>query len=123
MVINRAELYRADLGSPVGSRLAKRRPVLVIQSGPYNASRLATVIAAVITSNTALASMPGNVFLPAAATGLPRDSVVNVTALVTLNKTDLTDRIGEVSPQSMREVDRGLRRVLDLQHVRGGLAT
>lgn len=114
MVINRAELYWADLGSPVGSRPAKRRPVLVIQSGPYNASRLATVIAAVITSNTALASMPGNVFLPAAATGLPRDSVVNVTALVTLNKTDLTDRIGEVSPQSMREVDRGLRRVLDL---------
>jgi mRNA interferase MazF len=87
--------------------------VLVIQSDPYNASRLATVIAAVITSNTALAAMPGNVFLPAVATGLPRDSVVNVTALVTLNKTDLSDRIGDVPSNIMSEVDRGLRRVLD----------
>ena len=114
MVISRTELYWADLGAPSGSRPAKRRPVLVIQSDPYNASRLATVLTAVITSNTALAAMPGNVFLPAAATGLPRDSVVNVTALVTLNKTDLTDRIGEVPPSLMHEVDRGLRRILDL---------
>lgn len=114
MVISRTELYWADLGAPSGSRPAKRRPVLVIQSDPYNASRLATVLTAVITSNTALAAMPGNVFLPAAATGMPRDSVVNVTALVTLNKTDLTDRIGEVPPSLMHEVDRGLRRILDL---------
>jgi mRNA interferase MazF len=113
VVIGRAEIYLADLGPPSGSRPAKRRPVLVIQSDPYNASRLATVLAAVITSNTALATMPGNVFLPA-TTGLPRDSVANITALVTLNKTDLTDRIGEVPPSLMHEVDRGLRRVLDL---------
>lgn len=88
--------------------------MLVIQSDPYNASRLATVLTAVITPNTALAAMPGNVFLPAVATGLPRDSVVNITALVTLNKTDLSDRIGNVPPNIMDEVDRGLRRLLDL---------
>jgi mRNA interferase MazF len=114
LVISRAEIYWADLGAPTGSRPAKRRPVLVVQSDPYNASRLATVLATVITSNTALASMPGNVFLPATATGLPRDSVVNVTAIVTLNKTDLTDRVGNLSPSLMHEVDRGLRRELDL---------
>lgn len=113
-MISRAEVYWADLGSPSGSRPGKRRPVVVIQSDLYNASRLATVLAAVITSNTGLAAMPGNVFLPAAATRLPRDSVVNITALVTLNKTDLTDRLGEVPPSLMHEVDRGLRRVLDL---------
>lgn len=113
-MISRAGIYWADLGTPTGSRPAKRRPVLVVQSDPYNASRLATVLAAVITSNTALATMPGNVFLPAVATGLPRESVVNVTALVTLNKADLTDRVGDVPPSLMREVDRGLRRVLDL---------
>ena len=113
-MISRAELYWADLGAPSGSRPAKRRPVLIIQSDPYNASRLATVLSAVITSNTALAAMPGNVFLPAVATGLPRDSVVNVTALVTLNKADLSDRIGDVPPTLMHEVDRGLRRVLGL---------
>ena len=58
MVISRSELYWADLGAPSGSRPAKSRPVLVIQSDPYNASRLATVLTAVITSNTALAAMP-----------------------------------------------------------------
>lgn len=114
MVIGRAEIYWADLGAPSGSRPGKRRPVVVIQSNPYNASRLATVLAAVITSNTGLAAMPGNVFLPASTTGLSRDSVVNVTALVTLNKTELSDRIGEIPPSLMHEVDRGLRRVLDL---------
>ena len=114
MVIERGGLYWADLGPVAGSRPAKRRPVLVIQADSYNASRLATVLAAVITSNTVLATMPGNTFLPASATGLPRDSVVNVTALVTLNKTDLSERIG-MTPQSlMQEVDRGLRRVLAL---------
>lgn len=70
MVISRAEIYWADLGQPTGSRPDKRRPVLVIQSEPYNASRLTTVLVAAITSNTALATMPGNVFRPAAATGL-----------------------------------------------------
>ncbi len=112
--MRRADIYWADLGPASGSRPAKRRPVLVIQSDPYNGSRLATVLAAVITSNTALATMPGNVFLPAVVTGLPRDSALNVTALVTLNKTDLTERVGEVPPSLMHDVDRGLRRVLAL---------
>lgn len=113
-MINRGEIHWADLGTPAGSRPAKRRPILVVQSDPYNDSRLATVVAVVITSNTALAAMPGNVFLPATATGLPRDSVVNVTALVTLNKADLTDRVSGLSLDLMNEVDRGLRRVLAL---------
>ena len=113
-MIERGEIHWADLGAASVSRPAKRRPILVVQSDPYNASRLATVVAAVITSNTALAAMPGNAFLPATATGLPRDSVVNVTALVTLNKTDLADRVGRLSLALMNEVDRGLRRVLEL---------
>jgi len=103
-----------DLGPPAGSRPAKRRPVLVISADTYNASRLATALAVVITSHTDVASMPGNVFLPAQATGLPRDSVVNVTAVVTVNKTELSGRAGVVPLALLREVDRGLRRVLDL---------
>lgn len=113
-MITRGEIHWADLGAASGSRPAKRRPVLVVQSDPYNASRLATVVAVVIASNTSLAAMPGNVFLPATATGLPRDSVVNVTAVVTLNKTDLAERAGGLSPSLMHEVDRGLRRALEL---------
>jgi len=113
-VIERGEIHWADLGTPSGSRPAKRRPVLVVQSDPYNGSRLATVVAVVITSNTGLAAMPGIVFLPATATGLPRDSVVNITAVVTLNKTELTDRVGRISLALMNQVDRGLRRALGL---------
>jgi mRNA interferase MazF len=114
MVIERGDIYWADLGAPLGSRPAKLRPVLVVSADTYNASLLATVLAVVVTSNTDLASMPGNVFLPAKATGLPRDSVVSVTAVVTLDKTDLIEHAGAVPLTLLREVDRGLRRVLDL---------
>ena len=113
-MIHRGSICWADLGEPRGSRPAKRRPVLVIQADPYNASRLSTTLAAVITANTSLAAMPGNVFLPAAASGLPRDSVVNVTALVTLDKTDLEEPVGYAPASLMDDVDRGLRRALGL---------
>lgn len=113
-MIKRGGIHWADLGEPDGSRPAKRRPVLVVQADPYNASRLATVLVAVLTSNTRLAGAPGNVFLPASVTGLRRDSVVNVTALLTLNKDDLVGRVGETPAALMRDVDSGLRRVLAL---------
>jgi mRNA interferase MazF len=113
-VTERGTICWADLGEPRGIKPAKRRPVLVIQSGPFNASRLNTTIAAVITSHTALAAMPGNVFLPAAVSGLPKDSVINVTALVTLDKTDLEEPAGHAPASVMDDVDRGLRRVLGL---------
>ncbi len=113
-MIRRGDICWVDLGEVVGSRPAKRRPVLVVQSAPYNDSTLATVLVAAISSNTALAAMPGNVFLPKVATGLQRDSVVNVTALVTLNKRDLDPAVGHAPAGLMLEADRGLRRVLGL---------
>lgn len=111
---SRGGICWADLGEARGSRPAKRRPVLIIQSDPFNTSRLNTTIAAVITSSTALAAMPGNVFLPAVVSGLPKDSVINVTALVTLDKTDLDEPVGHLPASLMGDVDRGLRRVLGL---------
>jgi mRNA interferase MazF len=114
-VIERGQIYWVDLGDAIGSRPAKkRRPVLVIQGQAYNQSRLATVIVAAITSNTALAAMPGNVFLPALSSGLKRDSVVNVTALITLNKVNLDGPVGTVSADLLDAIDSGLRRVLSL---------
>lgn len=110
----RGDVCWADLGEPQGSKPAKRRPVLIVQADPYNDSRLNTTLAAVITSNTGLAAMPGNVFVPAIASGLPRDSVVNVTALITLDKTGLEPAVGQLPASLMHEVDRGLRRVLGL---------
>jgi mRNA interferase MazF len=113
-VIGRGDVCWADLGEPRGSKPVKRRPVLVIQADPYNSSRLNTTLAAVITSVTGLAAMPGNVFVPASLSGLPKDSVVNVTALVTLDKTDLDPAVARIPASLMQEVDRGLRRVLAL---------
>ena len=113
-MIRRGSICWADLGEPHGSKPAKRRPVLVIQADPFNASRLNTTIAAVLTSNTGLASMPGNVFVPSATSGLKRDSVVNITALVTLDKADLDPETGHLPASLLDDVDRGLRRVLGL---------
>ena len=86
----------------------------MIQADAYNASKLHTTLVAVITSNTALAAMPGNVFLPAVASGLPKDSVLNVTALVTIDKAGLGPAVGRLPGSLMTEIDRGLRRVLGL---------
>lgn len=113
-MIRRGSVWWAELGEPEGSKPAKRRPVLVIQANSFNASRLNTTLVAVITSNTRLAAMPGNVFLPATTAGLPRDSVVNVTALVTLEKTDLQAETGRLPAALMHEVNRGLKSILSL---------
>lgn len=88
--------------------------MLVVQANPYNSSNLAKAVAAVLTSNTSLSALPGNVFVPGVASGLPKDSVVNVTALVTVNKDDLTGPVGELPTSFMDQVDSGLRGVLGL---------
>ncbi|MGJ9404513.1 type II toxin-antitoxin system PemK/MazF family toxin [Arthrobacter sp. KK5.5] len=113
-MIERAGIYWADLGQPEGSSPAKRRPVLVVQADTFNESSIRTVLAVAITSNTRLATMPGNVFLPAGDVGLPKDSVANVSQLVTLNRYELVERAGGVPSDLMMDVDRGLALVLGL---------
>lgn len=113
-MIERGGIYWVNLGEPHAHQPGKRRPVVVVQSDGYNASRLGTVVAAVITSNTSLAALPGNVFLPATATGLPKDSTVNVTALVALDKSDFAEAIGVLPRYLADDVDQGVRRVLGL---------
>lgn len=114
-MIERGALYWVDLGDAVDGdhRPAKRRPVLVVQADPYNRSRIATVLVAMVTSNLTAAGMPGNVLLPAAESGLPRDSVVNVTQILTLNRYELDlPAAGAVPLALMNEIDEGLRQVL-----------
>lgn len=108
MVIRRGAVYWGDLDGD------SRQPVLVVQAQAYNDSRLPTVLAVALTSNTKVATMPGNVFLPAAASGLPSDAVVNVAVMVTLDKARLEGPIGEIADAPMSAVDAGLRRVLGL---------
>lgn len=113
--MKRGDVHWVDLGEPSGSSPAKRRPALVIQADEYNHSRLATTIVGVLTSNSALAGMPGNVFMPAMATGLPKDSVLNVTALATVDRRQLDPHpVGHIPGYLMDEVDRGIHKVLGL---------
>lgn len=111
----RGEIYWTDLGEVIGSRLALRRPVLVIQDNLYNNTRLATVIVLTLTANPKMAEMRGNVFVAATEAGLPKDSVANVTQLYTINKLELTERVGQLPEWLLELVDDGLKLVLGLK--------
>lgn len=112
--IQRGEIWWADLPEPRRSEPGYRRPVLVVQADSFNVSRIQTVIVASITTNLKLADAPGNVLLPARSSGLSRDSVVNVSQLLTLDRSFLTERAGTLPPRLERSVDEGLRIVLQL---------
>ncbi len=112
--LQRGEIWWADLPDPRRSAPGHRRPVLVIQADSFNRSRIQTVIVAVITSHVDLADAPGNVLLPARSSGLPRDSVANISQLLTLDRGFLTEHAGTLPPRLQGSVDAGLRAVLEL---------
>lgn len=112
--MKRGEVWWATLPPPSGSGPGFRRPVLVIQSDPFNDSRISTAVVAVITSNLALADAPGNVRAAKGESGLSRPSVVNVSQVLTIDKALLTDRVRPLSTEAMQRVDNGLRLVLGL---------
>jgi len=110
--MRRGEIWWASLGEPEGSAPGYRRPVLIIQSDEFNRSRISTVIVAVLTSNTMLAQAPGNVLIKARKAGLPKDSVVNVSQVITVDKQCLTEKVISLESPAMAEIDNGLRLVL-----------
>ena len=112
--MRRGEIRWATLGRPRGSGPGYRRPVLVVQSDEFNESRISTVVVAALTSNTRLAMAPGNVFLESSTSGLQRDSVINVSQLLTLDRKLAGSVIGRLSPRRMAEVNEGIRMVLGL---------
>ncbi|MBA3562972.1 MAG: type II toxin-antitoxin system PemK/MazF family toxin [Gammaproteobacteria bacterium] len=112
--MRRGEVYWATLPDPIGSGPGFRRPVLIVQTNEFNESAIRTVICMVVTSNRRLASAPGNVQLSKKATALGRDSVANVSQLITLDKRVLTQRVGRLPQNKMHEIDEGLRLVLGL---------
>lgn len=114
-MIARGEIWWADLPAPTGAGPGKRRPVLVVSADSFNLSRIATVVAVAISSNTDLAAAPGNVAVPSARSGLPKDSVVNVSQIVTLDKRQLGERVGALDLDTFAQVESGLRLVLDLR--------
>ena len=112
--MKRGEIWWATLPTPRASEPGYRRPVLIVQSDAFNQSAIHTVLVVVITSNLRLAAAPGNVMLRRRESRLDKDSVINVSQLVTLSKEFLVDRVGRIPPVRIREVDGGLRLVLSL---------
>jgi mRNA interferase MazF len=111
-VIGQGEIWWADLGEPVGSAPGYRRPVLVVQCDAMNASRIGTVVCVPLTSNLKWGDAPGNVVLPARATGLPKDSVANVSLIVSLDKQQLTEQVGKITRRPLVLVLSGIDVIL-----------
>lgn len=108
VTVSQGEVWWADLGEPRGSKPGFRRPVLVIQGEPLNRSRIATTVCVALTSNVKWASAPGNVLLSESATGLPKESVANVSQIVTLDKAELTARVGKLPKAKLELVLSGV---------------
>ena len=112
MVISQGDVCWAELPEPEGSGPRFRRPVVIVQGDALNRSRLATAVCVPLTSNLRWADAPGNVLLTAGMTGLPRDSVANVSQVVALDRTLLEERTGRISPAKIDLLLAGLDIVL-----------
>ena len=112
MVISQGEVWWADLPAPPGSGPGFRRQVIVVQGEALNRSRIATVVCVPLTSNLRWSKAPGNVSLPARLTGLPKDSVANVSQIVTLDKDLLTERVGKLPRAKLELLFSGIDVVL-----------
>jgi mRNA interferase MazF len=112
MVISQGDVCWASLPEPMGSAAGLRRPVLIVQGDSFNASRIATAVVVPLTSNERLAAAPGNVLLPAASTGLPKDSVANVSQIVAIDRDVLSERVGQLPDNYLGRVLAGIDVVL-----------
>lgn len=112
MVISQGDVCWASLDEPAGSAPGLRRPVTIVQGDAFNASRLATTIVVPLTSNLRLAAAPGNVVLAARRTGLPKDSVANVSQIITIDRELLSERVGQLIEGDLQLVLAGIDIVL-----------
>ena len=113
-MIKRGDIWWTDLPEPRGSEPGFKRPVVIVQSDDFNRSRIQTVLSLVLSSNLRLAEAPGNVLLDKRHTGLPKDSVANVSQVITLDKGFLYEKAGEVQPRLFKQIETGLKLALGL---------
>lgn len=114
MEIKRGEIWWAALPEPQGSGPGYKRPLVIIQSNEFNESKINTVIAAVITTNLRLSAAPGNIMLSKKTSKLPKESVINVSQIITIDKSFLTEKVNSLPQSVMLQVDEGMRLVLNL---------
>jgi len=112
MVVSQGDVCWADLDEPMGSSAGFRRPVVVMQCDAINRSRIGTVVCVPLTSNTKWSEAPGNILLRSSVTGLPKDSVANVSLIVALDRSQLTERVGKLSSQHVTAVINGVNVIL-----------
>jgi len=112
-VIAQGDIWWAALPEPVGSGPGFHRPVVVVQGDSFNRSRIATVVVVPLTSNARLAAMPGNVLLPSSKTGLPKDSVANVSQVIAIDRSLLTERIGRIVRPQLELIWKGFDVLFD----------
>ena len=110
--VAQADVWWANLPEPAGSGPGFRRPVVIVQGNPLNRSRIATVVCVPLTSNLTWATAPGNVLLKAQAAGLPKDSVANVSQIVTLDRSLLAERVGRLASKPFASILHGIDIVL-----------
>jgi len=108
-VIHQGDVFWIDLTEPRGSEPGYRHPHVVIQNNLFNRSRIHTIVVCALTSNLKRASAPGNVLLDKGEANLPKKSVVNISQIFTVNKTDLSEKIGTFSPQRLSQILDGIR--------------
>lgn len=112
--MKKGEIWWASLDEPRGSEPGFRRPVVIVSSNEFNDSRINTVLAAVITSSLHLTGAPGNILLQRKTSKLAKDSVINVSQIITIDKSFLTEKVSKLNSQYLNALDEGLRVVLGL---------
>ena len=117
MTIRQGDIFWVDLGEPHGSEPGYRHPHVVVQNNVFNISKINTVVVCALTSNVKRARAPGNVLLRKGEANLPKDSVVNITHMLTVNKTDLQEKIGSVPAGKTKEIIEGIKLLLDPRDV------
>ena len=114
MEIKKGDIFWTDLLDNIGSEPSGTRPVIVVQSNPFNESSIRTVIVVILTTNQNLSKAPGNFVLKSQATNLPKDSVVNVSQIFTIDKSQLRDRVGQLKSSEIKKMEEGIKLVLGI---------
>jgi mRNA interferase MazF len=117
MNIRQGDIFWVDLGAPRASEPAYRHPYVVIQNNVFNQSKINTMVVCALTSNLQRARAPGNVLLQKGEGNIKKDSVVNISQIITINKSDLLEKIGSISPSRITEIIQGVRLLIEPREI------